>query len=300
MAPIGIQRTRPLGALGEVGAIAFGCWRFTHEDVGTARSLIEAALDAGFNLIDTADIYGLGWQGRGFGSVESLLGSVLAADPSLRDRMVVATKGGIIPPTPYDSSPRYLIEACESSLRRLGVDVIDLYQIHRPDLLTHPGEVAETLDKLVASGKVRAVGVSNHTVAQTEALCAHLATPLLTTQPEFSVAELGPLRDGTFDMAMRLGVVPMVWSPLAGGRIVTGEGIRTELSVTLDRIAAAHGATRANIALAFVLAQAPRPIAIIGTQRVERFAEAAAALGIRLEREQMYAIIQASEGAPLP
>jgi aryl-alcohol dehydrogenase-like predicted oxidoreductase len=91
---------------------------------------------------------------------------VLAAAPQLRDRMVLATKGGITPPVPYDSSPAYLRAACEASLRRMGVDVIDLYQIHRPDLFAHPAEVAATLTGLRDEGKIREVGVSNHTPAK--------------------------------------------------------------------------------------------------------------------------------------
>ena len=300
MAPLVINPTRSLGPLGEVGSLAFGCWRFTHSDVSAARTLVETALDAGMNLIDTADVYGLDWGGHGFGSVESLLGEVLASDSSLRARMVLATKGGIIPPVPYDSSATYLRQACEDSLRRLGVEVIDLYQVHRPDLLTHPAEVAATLDELVTSGKVRAVGVSNHTPAQTEALAAHLTVPLVTTQPEFSPAHLDPLRDGTFEQAMRLGITPLLWSPLAGGRIVTGEGIRMGLSVALDRVAAAHGVGRATVALAFALAQAAAPVVIVGTQQPERLIGARAALGVRLDRQEIYTIIEAAEGAKLP
>ena len=94
---------RTLGAF-TVGPVSYGLWRYTNDDLATAQGLIEAALDAGMNLIDTSDVYGFDWGGTGFGTVEALLGRVLAAAPELRDRMVLATKGGIIPPTPYDSS----------------------------------------------------------------------------------------------------------------------------------------------------------------------------------------------------
>ena len=106
----------------QVGPISYGCWRFAHQDLVTAESLVSTALDAGWTLIDTADIYGFDGE-RGFGDAESLLGRVLARDPSLRDRMVLATKGGIRPGVPYDWSASYLRTACEDSLRRLGVDV---------------------------------------------------------------------------------------------------------------------------------------------------------------------------------
>ncbi len=291
---------RMLGSLGAVGAIAFGMWRFTDTDLERRRALVESALDNGLNLIDTADVYGLDWNGTGFGSVEEALGEVLRTTPGLRDRMVLATKGGIKPPVPYDSSPEALRTACEDSLRRLGVDTIDLYQIHRPDMFAHPAEVAAALAALRTEGKIREVGVSNHTVAQTEALAAHLPFPIVSTQPEFSAAELAPMRDGTMDMCMRSGVLPLAWSPLAGGRLATGSGVPAELVSVLDEIAARESTDRATVALAFVLAHPARPIAIIGTQRPERIAEATAAASVRLDRSDVYAIVQASEGRPLP
>jgi predicted oxidoreductase len=291
---------RRLGSLGEVGPLALGQWRFTGEDVGAAQALVETALDLGLNLIDTADVYGLDWGGSGFGACEALLGRVLEAGPQLRDRMVLATKGGIAPPTPYDSGREALTAACEASLRRLQVDTIDLYQVHRPDMLTHPAEVAATLDALRSAGKVREVGVSNHTPAQVAALSAHLPFPLVANQPEYSALHLDPLRDGTFDACMRDGVVPLVWSPLAGGRLATGEGIPSELLTVLDRLAEREAVDRATIALAFALAHPSRPVAIIGTQNPQRIRSSLDALGVTLDRADVYAVIQASEGVPLP
>jgi predicted oxidoreductase len=291
---------RQLGSLGTVGPIAFGLWRFTNDDVAAAQHLIETALDLGMNLIDTADVYGLDWGGTGFGSVEVLLGGVLAAAPGLRDRMVLATKGGIVPPVPYDSSAASLRAACDASLRRLGVDVIDLYQVHRPDLYAHPADVAATLVALREAGKIREVGVSNHTVAQVDALAAHLPFPIVSTQPEYSAAHLDPMRDGTFDRCMRDGTVPLAWSPLGGGRLASGTGVRAELIDVLDRLAERESTDRATVALAFVLAHPARPVAIVGTQRPDRLVTATGALDIDLDRTDAYAIVQASEGVPLP
>ena len=291
---------RRLGGLGEIGPIAYGMWRFTGSDLAERRALVEAALDAGMNLIDTADVYGLDWNGTGFGTVESALGEVLADAPALRDRMVLATKGGIRPPTPYDSSAAGLRAACEESLRRLGVDTIDLYQIHRPDMYTHPAELAATLGALHDEGKIRAIGVSNFTVAQTEALAAHSELPVVSTQPEYSSAHLTPRHDGTFDLCMRDGIVPLAWSPLAGGRLATGEGLPGELVETLDAIAAREGVDRATVALAFVLAQPAQPVAIIGTQQPDRIAASLAATGVTLDRGDVYSLVQASQGQPLP
>lgn len=284
----------------EVGPLAFGCWRFNGTDVAKGQELVETALDLGMNLVDTADIYGRGHGGGGFGEAEELLGKVLAAAPALRERMVLATKGGIREGVPYDSSASYLEEACEASLRRLGVDVIDLYQVHRPDLFAHPLDVAETLDGLVAAGKVRTVGVSNHTPAQVTALAEYLEAPLVSTQPEYSAANLAALRDGTLDQAMAEGFAVLAWSPLAGGRIATGDGMRRELLVVLDELAAREGVDRATIAVAFVLAHPSGPVAILGTQTPDRLRDAQKALEVHLDRVDCYRIIEASEGVPLP
>lgn len=291
---------RRLGPLGDVGALGFGLWRFVDGALERRVALAECAIESGMNLFDTADVYGLDWGGTGFGTVETALGEVLAAQRSLRDRIVLATKGGIVPPVPYDSSGPALRAACEASLRRLGVDTIDLYQIHRPDLFAHPAEVADTLGGLVQSGKVRAIGVSNHTPAQVDALRTHLGVPLVSNQPEYSVAHLDPLRDGTFDACLRDGTVPLAWSPLAGGRVVSGEGLRPELVAVLDALAEREGVERADVAVAFVLAHPSRPVALLGTQRPERLRMAARAGQVRLDRSDVYAIVQASEGVPLP
>jgi len=315
--------------LDAIGPLGFGCWRLTTEQTSHAQALIETALDLGMNLIDTADVYGLDYGGSGFGGNEEVLGKVLAAAPHLRDRMVLATKGGIMPPIPYDSSDGYLRSAVDASLQRLGVDVIDLYQIHRPDLFAHPRQVADTLGSLgvdvidlyqihrpdlfahprqvadtlgslVSEGKIRAVGISNHTPAQHDAFVAHLDVPLATSQPEYSPAFLGPMRDGTFDRCMRDGVVPLAWSPLGGGRLMSGDGVPPALIATLDELAGRESVDRATICYAFVLAHPSAPVALLGTQNPDRLRSAVAALDVRLDRVDVYRIVQDSEGVALP
>lgn len=295
------SENRALGQF-EIGPISYGLWRFTNDDLASAQAIVETALDNGMNLIDTSDVYGFDWGGTGFGTVEGLLGRVLTAAPGLRDRMVLATKGGIIPPTPYDSGEAYLRKACEDSMGRLGVEVIDLYQVHRPDMFTHPAELAATLAALREEGKIREVGISNYTPDQYEALAAHLPFPLATTQPEFSALHLHPMRDGTFDKCMRDGVLPLAWSPLGGGRLFDDgpDGIRRELASILDALADRESVDRSAIALAFVLAHPSGSVPIIGTQNLDRIASSTAALGVNLDRADVYSIVQASEGVPLP
>lgn len=293
--------TRELGHSGiTVGPLAFGCWRFTHQHIRDARTALDVALGNGMHLVDTADVYGLDWGGTGFGACETLLGAILKDAPELRDQIVLATKGGIHPPVPYDSSAEALRRACEASLHRLAVETIDLYQVHRPDLFAHPEIVAATLLALRDEGKIRAIGISNYTPAQHDALHAFLGEALATTQPQYSAAELGPLRDGTFDRCARDSVTPVVWSPLAKGRIVSGEGIRPELTALLDELAGREGVTRAAVAIAFTLAHPTRPVSIVGSQNSDHLHAATTALGVHLDRADCYRVVVASEGEPLP
>ncbi|MEL6688230.1 MAG: aldo/keto reductase, partial [Pseudomonadota bacterium] len=223
----------------DFGAIGYGCMYLTSDERSESDRLIRTALDHGMRLIDTADIYGYGTD-AGFGAAEERLGEILSADPSLRDRMILATKGGITPPRPYDSSRDYLMSALETSLQRLRVETIDLYQIHRPDLMIPMSDLAETLQIMIDSGKVQAIGVSNFTAGQMRALSAHLKTPLRTIQPEFSVLNQSALTDGVLDYSEEISADVLAWSPLASGRIFTENG---PVQATLARIAADTGRT---------------------------------------------------------
>ena len=288
---------RQLGTL-TAQPIALGCWRLVAMPADDAQQRIEAALDHDINLIDNADVYGLDWGGDAFGAAESLLGEVLKHAPHLRDQMVLATKGGIIPGIPYDSAS--LQKACEDSLRRMNTDRIDLYQIHRPDLLTHPSAVARVLEALKTSGKVAEVGVSNFRTSQIEALQAHLPFKLVAHQPEYSALHLQPLFDGTFDHAMQHNMAVMAWSPLAGGKLSNVDELNPELATVMTELAAREEVDIPTLATAFVLAHPANPIAIIGTTNPQRIKSANRALSVSLDRADVYRIIQASMGQSLP
>ncbi|MBC2668802.1 aldo/keto reductase family oxidoreductase [Novosphingobium piscinae] len=295
--------TRRLGASDlVVSPIAWGMWRLA-DNGRTAReaaALVHAALDAGITLLDTADIYGFDGA-AGFGDAEALLGEVFAAEPGLRARMVLATKGGICPPLPYDQSSGYLSAAIEASLRRLRTEQVDLWQIHRPDILAHPQEVARTLDDAVASGKIRTLGVSNFTMQQTEALQHFLGHKLATTQPEISPLRIACLENGELDQAMRLGLTPLAWSPLGGGRLAAPATPREQaVAAELDRIGAAQGVSRTVAAYAWLMAHPAGIVPIVGSQQPERIAEATQAAHVRWTRQDWYAVLVAARGERLP
>ncbi len=289
----------------EVAPLAWGMWRFAGRSRDEGAALVHAALDAGIGLFDTADIYGFNGSGPdgwgGFGDAEALLGEVFAAEPGLRQRMVLASKGGIRPPLPYDQSAAYLAEAIDASLRRLQVERIDLWQIHRPDILAHPHEVARALDKARTSGKIGQVGVSNFTQIQIGALASFLGHPLATTQPEISPLRIDCFENGELDQAMALGLVPLAWSPLGGGRLADPQDERTKAVATaLDTVAHDRGVSRSVAAYSWLMAHPAGIVPIVGSQKAERIAEAAQALTVRWTRVEWYAVLVAARGVNLP
>lgn len=292
---------RPLGRSGfDISALAWGHWRLAANDVAHNLTLAHAALDAGIDFFDTADIYGFDGT-AGFGAAEQAFGAMLAAEPGLRQRLIIASKGGIDPGVPYDSSAAYLDRAIDASLARLGVDTIDLWQIHRPDILTHPQEIAEVVARALASGKIRAFGVSNFTVAQIDALAKCLSAPLVSTQPELSALHIDPLTNGESDQAIALDLALLAWSPLAGGRLVQPDDARTRaVAAALDQVADDQGVERSSAALGWLLAHPSRPIPIIGSQNAQRIRQAANALKVRWTRQSWYAVLVAARQEPLP
>ena len=284
----------------DVTPAAWGMWRFTEDNDASPQERVEAALAAGINLFDTAAIYG--FDGKdGFGDAEALLGKVLKAAPELRDQIVLATKGGIEPSVPYDSSAEYLNASLDASLTRMGVDHVDLFQVHRPDILTDPHDLANTLMGMVNSGKVGAVGVSNFTLGQISALGALMDRHLTTSQPEFSPLHLDPLQDGQFDQAMQLGISILAWSPLGGGRIANPvTDAERRVALRLDSVAQEFEVSRAVATFSWIAAHPAHPTPIIGSQNPARIAEAADIGKVTWTRQAWYDVLQAAMGENLP
>jgi predicted oxidoreductase len=308
------MKTIPLGKSSlHASRLAFGCWRIAEtEEMGATvgRAAILAAFDAGFTLFDHADIY---CDGR----AESAFGAVLRELPAMRERVVIATKCGIrkagepsaAAPFRYDFSAGHIIRSCEGSLHRLGVETIDLYQLHRPDWLMNPDEVAAAFAELRDQGKVRAFGASNFRPSQVAALQRACPAPLAVNQVEISLACLDCFEDGTLDQCLAECITPLAWSPLGGGLLADGarnllpwqEKYRVEGFLnTLDVEAGAHGTTRGNVALAWLLKHPAGIVPIVGSTRPEKIREAADAAEIELTREAWYRLLEAARGEKLP
>lgn len=293
--------------------LAYGCWRIagTEEQGRTiGRAAILAAVEAGYTLFDHADIYG---QSR----AEAAFGAVLRETPSLRRQMLIATKCGIRfagEPTPdapfrYDFSAEHIIRACEGSLRRLAVETIDLYQLHRPDWLMDPHQVVVAFEQLRRQGKAREFGVSNFRPSQVALLQKACPFPLVVNQVEISLARLAAFEDGTLDQCQAERITPLAWSPLAGGQLAEGahrllpwqEKYRREAAVAeLDTQARGFDTTRSNVALAWLLKHPAGIIPIVGSTRPEKIREAIQAEQINLSREQWYRLLEAARGERLP
>ncbi len=278
--------------------MAYGMWRYRADQVDEAIEMLSLTRENGIDHIDTADVYG---GQSGFGGAERLLGEVRKRAPKLLDGAAIATKAGCQPGSPYNSSPDYLKAACDGSLLRLGMERIDLFYIHRPDLLAHPADVAGALDDLVAAGKIASVGVSNYTAAQIEALSRYLKAPIRVHQIEFSAGCVQPLFDGTLDQAMKKRIAVAAWSPMAGGRL--GENGPAEFAGArgkLVELAGKYGASPTAVAIAFLQMHPSCVTPILGTTKPERLREALAAAKLTLARADWYGIVEACRGQRLP
>ncbi|WP_354641720.1 aldo/keto reductase [Kitasatospora camelliae] len=298
---------RRIGATGPlVGAIGLGCMGMSGDYYGAAEDecstkVINAALDAGVTLIDTADMYGGGHN-------EDLVGRVLR---TRRDDAVLATKFGIRRADGRrwnDSTPEYARQACEASLHRLGVDVIDLYYVHRLDGQTPIEETVGALADLVAEGKVRHIGLSEVSAANLRR--AHAVHPIAAVQSEFSLWTRNVIDDGVLGTARELGISLVPYSPLGRG-FLTGTvrsvdalpegdfrranprfadgGLEANLPLLdhLHAIAAAHDATPGQIAIAWVLAQGEDIVPIPGTKRTDYLAQNIGASHVKLADDEL-------------
>lgn len=290
----------------ELSRIVHGMMRLKDWNLSRAAllDLITRSVDMGITTFDHADIYG-------DHDCEKIFGEAIASAPSLRSRIQIVTKCGIMLMSEkfpgrkikhYDTSRRHIIESAENSLKRLGTDYIDLLLIHRPDPLMDPDEIAGAFDSLKEKGMVLYFGVSNFSPSRFDFLSANLGIPLAANQVECSVLHLDPFEDGTLDSCMINDVIPMAWSPLGGGELLKGSSRKTSgLRRILETIGESHGDAQADtIALAWLMKHPSGIIPIIGTGNSERIDNALKALDIEMTREEWFQIWSASRQNPVP
>jgi predicted oxidoreductase len=283
----------------ELSRIVAGMWRLGDWGMSVEQrvALIQQCIDMGVTSFDHADIYG------GY-SNEGLFGEALRANPSLRDQIQLVSKCGIKLVTPkrpqhtiqhYDTTAAHITASVEESLRQLHTDRLDLLLIHRPDPLMDFDDIAEAFSALRKAGKVLHFGVSNFSRHQFE--CLNRRIELATNQVEFSPLHVAPMFDETFDGLQDLGVAPMIWSPLAGGRLFSAtephaENLRLVIKEVADRMKVPFG----SVVFAWIMQLPSRPIPLTGTGRIEAIAVAGAGTQVKLSRQDWFRILRAARG----
>ena len=282
--------------------IVYGMWRVA-DDANTSTdhvaAKIQSCLDQGITTFDQADIYG------DYGA-EAVLGDALRANPGLRQQMEIVTKCDIVAPIGkysdkpvkyYDTSRTHIRASVENSLQVMGLDVIDLLLIHRPDPLMDHHETGAALDELVAEGKVRTVGVSNFRPWDWSLLQSAMKNTLVTNQIEISLSEISPFTNGDLAFHQQHDHPMMAWSPLGGGNLMTTTG---QLADRMDALAKDHGVDRAAIAIAFLLAHPAKILPVMGTNNLDRIAKFTDATKVKLDRESWFMLYEAALGNEVP
>jgi predicted oxidoreductase len=287
----------------DISRLVYGMWRVA-DDADTSpahvQAKIEACLDQGITTMDQADIYG------DYGA-EAVMGAALKAAPALRDKIEIVTKCDIVAPIGkysdarvkyYDTSAAHITASVEASLTNMATDRIDLLLIHRPDPLMDHHETGAALDALVASGKVRAVGVSNFKLNDWTLLQSAMKTPLCTNQIEASVLHFAPFIDGDIAWMQERSIRPMAWSPLGGGRLFGEDG--AAVRAVLDRIGAEQGVDATAVAVAWLLAHPAKLAPVMGTNNLDRIRVISDAARVKLDRETWFEILTAAWGSEVP
>lgn len=260
-----------------VARLGFGAMRITGDgiwgepaDRAEAIRVLRRAVELGINFVDTADSYGPGVS-------EEIIAEALHPYPT---GLVIATKGGFDRPGPNqwveNGSPEHLRSACEGSLRRLRLDRIDLYQLHRIDPKIPVEDQFGTLRDLQAQGKIKHIGLSEVSVLQIRH--ARTIVPIVSVQNRYSVADRGSEEVVEYCEKEKMGFIP--WFPLAAGRVSGSES-------PISRIAARWKATPSQVALAWLLARSPVMLPIPGTSSVAHLEENVAAAGLKIDEDKL-------------
>ncbi len=294
----------------KVSRLALGCMRIADKSEDEVEKLILTALDYGINFFDHADIYG-------GGKSESLFGEVLKKHPELREKMIIQTKCGIVPGKRYDFSKEHIINSVHQSLERLNVDYVDILLLHRPDALCDPKEVAEALNELYESGKVKYFGVSNHTPLQIQLLQKFVKYPIIINQLQLSIVHSVMIDSGlnmnmkenwaqdkdggVLDYCRLNDITIQPWSVVqaswAEGTFLNNPDYQ-KLNDVMNDLANEYHVTKSAIAIAWLLRHPACMQPILGTTSCEHLKEMVQAIDVELTRQQWYDLYLASDKPP--
>ncbi len=279
--------------------IVLGFWRMDEWNLTTDELIyfLEQCLDLGITTMDHADIYGNY-------TFEELFGQAIKKRPDLRNKMEIVTKCTIVYPSAtarvkyYDSSEKYIVSQVEKSLGYMGTEHIETLLLHRPDPFMNPEEVASAFDRLHKEGKVKSFGVSNYLPHEYRMLKSYLRVPLITDQVELSCLRMENLENGVIPMCLEERIHPMIWSPLAGGKIFTGEGeVEKSLRDVLEVIREEIGADSIDVVVfSWLLSHPAKVLPITGSGEMKYVKKPVEALKYTLTAEQWFMIWTAVKG----
>ena len=302
----------PLGKSGlQVPAIAVGCMSIGDKSPAEAEQLVQSALEMDCNFFEHADIYGAG-------RCERMFADAIHMSPSVREKIILQSKCGIVSGKMYDFSKEHILTSVESILSRLKTDYLDVLALHRPDALMEPEEVAEAFDILQTSGKVRNFGVSNHKSAQIQLLQKYVKQPIVCDQLQFSLTNSSMISSGMevnmatpgavdrddsiLDFCRLNDITIQTWSPFRYGffeGIFIGSDKYPELNQVLNELAEKYEVSTTTIAAAWILRHPAKMQLVSGTTRASRLSEIVKATEITLTREEWYRLYLAA-GHMLP
>ena len=284
----------------DLSRLVYGMWRVSDDkDTSPAhvQAKIEACLDQGITTIDQADIYG------GY-AAEAVMGNCLKSAPALRDQIEIVTKCDIVAPVGkyadrrvkhYDTSRGHILESVDSSLINMNIDHIDVLLIHRPDPMMDHHETGAALDEVIASGKVRAAGVSNFKLHDWTLLQSAMQSKLVTNQIEISVLCHDPFTNGDIAYLQERSISPMAWSPLGGGELFDAKNMT--LLAVLKSVAEQNAVDAAAVAVAWLLAHPAGILPVLGTNNLDRIKNIGDAAKVKIDRQTWFEIYTAARGS---
>lgn len=289
----------------ELSPLVWGHWRLPEWNL-TSREILnltQQCIALGVTTIDSADIYG-------DYSCEKLFGDALALEPSVRNQIQIITKCGIrlisgkfpeVTVKHYDYSYNHIVSSVEKSLKNFRTDHIDLLLLHRPSPLLNPGEVALAFNHLYSTGKVLHFGVSNFLPHQVEMLQSFTPIPLVANQIEISTLQVEHLKNGNLDYLMQKRIIPMAWSPLGGGRLLSPKSETDKrVAKVIHKIAKESSLLPEQVAIAWLTTHPSGIIPVVGSGKFERIKNAYNALNTKLSIQQWFEVYSASIGEDVP
>ena len=279
-----------------ISRMIYGMWRLSSDNNRSPDHIyrkINLCLDQEITTFDQAAVYG------GYSS-EALFGKVIQLNSSLREKIEIVSKCGIVNPSDryptvsnsyYDTSREHIFESVEFSLNNLHTDYLDLLLIHRQDPFMDHFETGGALDELIEEGKVKEVGVSNFRPHDYSLLQSAMKNTLVTNQIEISLAATQGFTNGDIAYHQERSTSLMAWSPLGGGSIMTDEGI---LGNTLAKIAAMHDVDKSAVATAWIMAHPARICPIVGTNNLDRISKIANAMKVKMNKELWFELYTAA------